>query len=638
MVKSSSTTPYCFVSGQADRSKASTSSKYVLSIRQQPVRAKVCGAKERDRRPIDPPPIVQIKLSDPPSDRNKDYLQSPYLFMCCNLVHANDPSGEIVSPAHRALAGTVVSSLNRLKDVDNSDGGFFVFGDMSVRIEGHFRLRFTLFELVEGQVIHVMSSVSNPMTVHSSKTFPGMSESTFLSRSFSDQGVRIRIRKDHHVKPKRPLSSEIQEDPQTTMHSPPSSSHEVDHSDSEPHMAQSTKRPKSSSIASSSRHVSSSSRPKYPESRYSSAEPTERTPPSSPGSYMGQDPAPSRPRHHPYMPDDSSRRYSDRRSSSSRYKDPYYRSPLFPEEHYPELRSRRHDYPGYPRPGYDSHKPSQPKDISRRSAHGYPSSHSGHKERIRSHEHSRHYSSSSSSSSNYYPHHHYPSHERGHPYVEGYPSPYHGHSPSHPMGAAHSFPSPVHSSRPHYPHSKSHAHPSPLHAPPPYHQHPGDGSHRKFREPAPLPRHGFPAGLLNDQEMEYVPGPPGHDHHYHHMSRHSRTPSMSSQHSEGNFSPPRPFSPPESHVPLEASHGPAHGGPQSPTSPRMGGLTMSAMFAPVSSSSNSSSSRSPTAVGAGGSRIQLPPIHNLSTRSPSIPGPTFMETPVAPSVSYYVRP
>ncbi|KAI7818300.1 velvet factor, partial [Gamsiella multidivaricata] len=120
--------------------------------------------------------------------------------MCCNLVHADDPLGEIVAPAHRALAGTVVSSLNRLKDVDNSDGGFFVFGDMSVRIEGRFSLRMTLFELIEGQVVHVMTTVSNPFTVYSSKTFPGMSESTFLSRSFSDQGVRIRIRKDHHVK------------------------------------------------------------------------------------------------------------------------------------------------------------------------------------------------------------------------------------------------------------------------------------------------------------------------------------------------------------------------------------------------------------------------------------------------------
>jgi hypothetical protein len=27
------------------------------------------------------------------------------------------------------------------------DGGFFVFGDLSVKIEGNFRLKFTLFEM-----------------------------------------------------------------------------------------------------------------------------------------------------------------------------------------------------------------------------------------------------------------------------------------------------------------------------------------------------------------------------------------------------------------------------------------------------------------------------------------------------------
>ncbi|KAG0198217.1 hypothetical protein BGX28_008330 [Mortierella sp. GBA30] len=294
MVKSSSTAPYCFVSGQSRGTQTFVSShKYVLSIRQQPQQAKVCGAKERDRRPIDPPPIVQIKLAHPSSDRNSDYLQSPYLFMCCNLVHAEDPSGEIVAPAHRALAGTVVSSLNRLKDVDNSDGGFFVFGDMSVRIEGRFRLRFTLFELVEGRVIHLMTTISNTLTVHSSKTFPGMSESTFLSRSFSDQGVRIRIRKDHHVKPKRPLSMDTVDHPQArALYSPPSSCHEEYLSDNEPSarsivLSSSVKRVRtlSSRDDTDPGHFSSSSYAKYdPMGRHASTELAERTPPSSPES------------------------------------------------------------------------------------------------------------------------------------------------------------------------------------------------------------------------------------------------------------------------------------------------------------------------------------------------------------------
>jgi len=38
--------------------------------------------------------------------------------------------------------------------------------------------------------------VFNLLVVHAAKSFPGMSESTFLSRSFGDQGVRLRIRKE----------------------------------------------------------------------------------------------------------------------------------------------------------------------------------------------------------------------------------------------------------------------------------------------------------------------------------------------------------------------------------------------------------------------------------------------------------
>ena len=84
--------------------------------------------------------------------------------MCTNLYNA---AHDTPSP-NQALAGTLVSSLHRLKDIDNSglsslvpplsfpfpnseqilpDGGFFVFGDLSVKIEGHFRLRFSLFEM-----------------------------------------------------------------------------------------------------------------------------------------------------------------------------------------------------------------------------------------------------------------------------------------------------------------------------------------------------------------------------------------------------------------------------------------------------------------------------------------------------------
>lgn len=165
---------------------------YTLTIRQQPKHARVALGKEKDRKPIDPPPIVQLRRSLR-KDPHQNFLHSPYYFMTCRLIAADDHSEE---PSSKSLLGTLVSSLHRLRDSDNQDGGFFVFGDLSVREEGTFRLMFSLFDLNRAEYDNVATAVTAPFTVHPAKSFPGMTESTFLTRSFSDQGVRLRLRKD----------------------------------------------------------------------------------------------------------------------------------------------------------------------------------------------------------------------------------------------------------------------------------------------------------------------------------------------------------------------------------------------------------------------------------------------------------
>lgn len=130
---------------------APLSDDYTLLVRQGPERAKVAGPKEKgwwktttspatdtdlllERKPVDPPPIVQLHIRDPldpaqwviqvhpyfsGSDGFRNYLQSPYLFMCANLCNADsDHETQLVSQS--VLSGTLVSSLHRLKDTDNS--------------------------------------------------------------------------------------------------------------------------------------------------------------------------------------------------------------------------------------------------------------------------------------------------------------------------------------------------------------------------------------------------------------------------------------------------------------------------------------------------------------------------------------
>ncbi|KAJ2956190.1 hypothetical protein NQZ79_g7914 [Umbelopsis isabellina] len=112
----------------------------------------------------------------------------------------------------RSTTGSVVSSLYHLKDIDNADAGFFVFPDLSVRMEGNYRLKLSLFEIIGKEVFHCKSIITHIFVVYSAKRFPGMEESTFLSRSFADQGLKLRIRKEIRVRRKQSKRKESQSD------------------------------------------------------------------------------------------------------------------------------------------------------------------------------------------------------------------------------------------------------------------------------------------------------------------------------------------------------------------------------------------------------------------------------------------
>jgi hypothetical protein len=375
------------------------------------------------------------------------------------------------------------------------------------------------------------------------------------------------------------------------MHSPPSSCHDGDQSD---HDSQPAKRTKSSASSSSaaaagtgSAPIAIATRPRHhrSKSRYSSDEASERTPPSSPGPYVAFGSAPSWGRHHPYRLDISPRRYEDPRYSTSlRFRDPYYeheRPSAFYEGLHIESNSRRFDHPGFARTALVHH----PREIrDGRPEHSYPVEYAAQRERSRSFGHPRYISASSLG---YF---HRPFEGHGPYWVEGHPVYFHGPEPpphaialAHPPPGAFTLPqgSPLSHATPSSKSSKSRA------------------THST--------RQGFPAALLNDEEMEDVASINQHD------VLHSRTPSMSSQHSENNLSPPHPFSPSEPHL-LSMNRGPVFH-PEilhmrdarlhTPTSPHVQGRHGDGV-----------TSRSSLSSAGGDERIHLPPIHTLSTHSP----------------------
>ncbi|CAG5141084.1 uncharacterized protein ALTATR162_LOCUS860 [Alternaria atra] len=168
-----------------------------MVVRQQPREALVTiKGKEKFRKPVDPPPIIQLKLAND-SDPSNHYLQNPYIFVSVSL-YKPDRDEPVEHTPNDSLAGTLVSSLHRLKDVDNKDGGFFVFGDISVKIQGSYRLHFTMYEFQpsSSEFQFLNSATSERFDVVLPKDFKGLEESTYLSRAFSDQGVRLRLRKE----------------------------------------------------------------------------------------------------------------------------------------------------------------------------------------------------------------------------------------------------------------------------------------------------------------------------------------------------------------------------------------------------------------------------------------------------------
>ncbi|KAI0152736.1 hypothetical protein GGR57DRAFT_169956 [Xylariaceae sp. FL1272] len=191
--------------------------KYTLSFMQQPQHAKAANGKDKDRRPVDPPPILRLEVA---ADQDPDgvYKQSPYLMAIAYLEYGpGQEQGPDSMPPANLMSGMIVSSLHRLKDPNDQEGAFFVFGDLTIRREGTYRLRFDLLQMEfgvdsdPGSWVTITSITSNHFRVYSQKNFPKQqkNESTFLTRSFSDQGVRLRVRKDSRLSLNRKRNDKV---------------------------------------------------------------------------------------------------------------------------------------------------------------------------------------------------------------------------------------------------------------------------------------------------------------------------------------------------------------------------------------------------------------------------------------------
>ncbi|KAI0447992.1 hypothetical protein F4803DRAFT_558286 [Xylaria telfairii] len=200
---------------------------YRVSIRQQPVAARSCGYGERDRRVIDPPPIIQMNIEDPTAseDEIRHRLTHSYSIMHCTIWNEGGDQDLSSMPedyrTQRRLMGTVVSSPFAGNDENDEFGCFFCFPDLSCRTPGSFRLQFSFMVLnpasSPGSRTPVKALVmSDVFTVYNAKDFPGMKASTALTKRLKEQGCLISIKKGNdRTRPRGETESEddYDEDP-----------------------------------------------------------------------------------------------------------------------------------------------------------------------------------------------------------------------------------------------------------------------------------------------------------------------------------------------------------------------------------------------------------------------------------------
>ncbi|KAJ3369718.1 hypothetical protein GGF31_005023 [Allomyces arbusculus] len=193
--------------------------KYTLVIRQQPVHARLCGtAGSLDRRPVDPPPVVQVRIESVDAGAVQDahfasdwYTHNPRLFVYAAAVpmprekvqkaragQVDEAAAAEPAPGGKAAPtltyGSVVSALFRMPDVDGTSAVFAVFPDISIKNEGKLRFRFVLCEMVGAKVRRLASILSRPVTVWTPKKFPGLTPSTAWTKYVVHHGVKLRIR------------------------------------------------------------------------------------------------------------------------------------------------------------------------------------------------------------------------------------------------------------------------------------------------------------------------------------------------------------------------------------------------------------------------------------------------------------
>lgn len=149
---------------------------------------------------MDPPPVIELVAQDNCHGLRR-YVDNPHYFVVTSLVVGHNAPCE----GNRntcALLGTRVSSLHQIDEPNsNNTSALFIFDDLTATIEGSLQLRFSLFETRGDIVCYITDIVSSPFQIYSANEWPGMRQSTVLTKILRDRGIRLRVKNQPRKRP-----------------------------------------------------------------------------------------------------------------------------------------------------------------------------------------------------------------------------------------------------------------------------------------------------------------------------------------------------------------------------------------------------------------------------------------------------
>ncbi|KDQ18353.1 hypothetical protein BOTBODRAFT_28767 [Botryobasidium botryosum FD-172 SS1] len=176
---------------------------------------------KRDRRPLDPPPVIRVRQYEifdagTPQEREEEITAQEInvtgFVAHVDLFAAPPPESDTLKKVKTrrditsgenltsSLFGSTFVHATQMKDEDGVPVVFFVFADLSVKMEGYFKLRYRCFDILSasqvGSTPIAAELHSGVFVVYSTKEFPGLQASTALTRHLSRWGVKVNLREE----------------------------------------------------------------------------------------------------------------------------------------------------------------------------------------------------------------------------------------------------------------------------------------------------------------------------------------------------------------------------------------------------------------------------------------------------------